>query len=99
MSGNKGLVALLAVLAGVAEAKDIFVSPTGTGTGSQTSPFGSIQSAVNAAAAGDTIYLRNGTYAPSANIQITKSGTASAPIVMKPYEDEKVVLDGENMPG
>ncbi|SPO01839.1 related to pectate lyase L precursor [Cephalotrichum gorgonifer] len=83
----------------VAQAADIFVSPTGTGKGSIDAPFGSIQSAVNAAAAGDTIYLRAGTYRPSANIQITKSGTRTSPISLRPYGSEKVILDGENMPG
>lgn len=80
-------------------AKDIYVSPTGTGTGSSTAPFGSIQSAVNAAVAGDIIYLRAGTYKPTANIQITKSGTNSQPITLRSYEKEKVILDGESMPG
>ncbi|KAH9860389.1 hypothetical protein J1614_011720, partial [Plenodomus biglobosus] len=80
-------------------ARDIYVSPTGTGTGSQTAPFGSLQSAVDAAAAGDVIYLRAGTYRPSANIQITKSGTRTQPITFRSFGTEKVILDGENMPG
>ncbi|OLN87139.1 Pectate lyase L 4 [Colletotrichum chlorophyti] len=91
-------VALLAVLSGVA-ARDIFVSPTGTGSGTLAAPYGSIQSAVNAAAAGDTIFLRQGTYAPSANIQVSKSGTRTSPITLRPYQNERVVIDGENMPG
>ncbi|KAI8208772.1 hypothetical protein K4K52_001113 [Colletotrichum sp. SAR 10_76] len=91
-------VAILAILSGAA-ARDIFVSPTGTGTGTQTAPYGSIQSAVNAAVAGDTIYLRQGTYAPSANIQFSKSGTVTSPISVRPYQSEKVIIDGENMPG
>lgn len=91
-------IALLAILSQVT-ARDIFVSPTGTGSGTQAAPYGSIQSAVSAAAAGDTIYLRQGTYAPSANIQFSKSGTATSPISVRPYQAEKVVIDGENMPG
>ncbi|GKT64748.1 pectate lyase [Colletotrichum tofieldiae] len=91
-------VAVLAILSGAA-ARDIFVSPTGTGTGTLDAPFGSIQSAVAAAAAGDTIFLRKGTYAPSANIQIGKSGTRTSPISIRPYQGEKVIIDGENMPG
>jgi len=91
-------IGLLAILSRVT-ARDIFVSPIGTGSGTQTAPYGSIQSAVNAAAAGDTIYLRQGTYAPSANIQFSKSGTTTSPISVRPYQGEKVVIDGENMPG
>lgn len=91
--------ALLAVLLGNTQAADIYVSPTGTGTGSITAPYGSIQSAVDAAAAGDTIHLRAGTYSPTANIQITKSGTATSPITLRSYEEEAVILDGEELPG
>ncbi|EOD46175.1 Pectate lyase [Neofusicoccum parvum] len=89
----------LVLLAGSAQAADIYVSPTGTGTGSITAPYGSIQSAVNAATAGDTIHLRAGTYKPTTNIQITKSGTVTAPITLRSYENEAVVLDGESLPG
>lgn len=89
---------LLAFLAG-ANAKDIFVSPTGAGSGTLTSPYGSIQSAIDAAKAGDIIYLRKGTYAPSKNIQVKTSGAKGNPITIKPYMNEKVVIDGENMPG
>jgi hypothetical protein len=92
-----GVVAL-GLFGGVA-AKNIYVSPTGKGSGTLESPYGSIQDAVNAAAAGDTIFLRGGTYAPSANIQVKKSGTRTAPISVRPYQNEKVVIDGENMPG
>jgi len=92
------LVPALNLLSGVT-AKSIYVSPTGNGSGTLESPYGSIQVAVDAAAAGDTIFLRGGTYAPSANIQIGKSGTRTAPISVRPYENEKVIIDGDNMPG
>ena len=88
-----------AVLATTVHAKDIYVSPSGTGTGSSTAPYGSIQSAVNAAVAGDNILLRAGTYKPTTNIQITKSGTRISPITLRSYGSEKVVIDGEGLPG
>ncbi|KAF2125618.1 polysaccharide lyase family 9 protein [Dothidotthia symphoricarpi CBS 119687] len=94
-----GIVATLVALSTTGQSKEIYVSPTGTGTGTSTAPYGSIQSAVNAAVAGDVIYLRAGTYAPTANIQITKSGTLTQPITLRSYGKEKVILDGENMPG
>ncbi|CRK31339.1 hypothetical protein BN1708_015937 [Verticillium longisporum] len=84
---------------GSALGRDIFVSPSGSGTGTLAAPYSSIQAAVNAAAAGDTIFLRAGTYAPSANIQVGKSGTRTAPISVRPYQSEKVIINGENMPG
>jgi pectin methylesterase-like acyl-CoA thioesterase len=91
--------AVLTALSGIAQSKDIYVSPSGTGSGSQAAPYGSIQSAVNAAAAGDTIYLRAGTYKPTTNIQITKSGTRTSPITLRSYEKEKIIIDGEGLPG
>lgn len=87
-----------ALITGVS-AKSIYVSPTGNGSGTLESPYGSIQTAVNAAAAGDTIFLRAGTYAPSSNIQVGKSGTRTSPITVRPYNTEKVIINGENMPG
>ncbi|RYP13087.1 hypothetical protein DL765_007036 [Monosporascus sp. GIB2] len=92
-------IALLAALPHVAHGADIFVSPRGTGSGSKVDPFGSIQSAADAAKAGDTIYLRAGTYVPTTNIQITKSGTRTAPITLRPYGDEKATINGEGLPG
>lgn len=59
---SKSFVVALAALIGATLAKDIYVSPVGTGSGSASAPYGSIQSAINAAVAGDNILLRAGTY-------------------------------------
>ncbi|KAL4809884.1 pectate lyase [Aspergillus unguis] len=82
-------------------ATDIYVSPTGsaTGNGSLETPYLSIQDAIDAATPGSTIYLRGGTYSPTTNIQITKSGTASEPYILRAYDGEDVVIDGEELPG
>ncbi|KAI0970407.1 polysaccharide lyase family 9 protein [Xylaria arbuscula] len=90
---------VLAVLAHRSYAADIYVSPTGTGSGTIDAPYGSIQTGVDAATAGDTIYLRAGTYSPTTNIQITKSGTVTSPITLRSYNDEEVIIDGEAIPG
>ncbi|KAF9048101.1 pectate lyase [Hymenopellis radicata] len=92
---------VVGLLSSSAQAATLYVSPTGTssGTGTITSPFGSIQSAVNAATAGSTIYLRAGTYSPTTNIQITKSGSAGSPYVVSAYQNEKVIIDGEALTG
>jgi len=78
----------------------LYVSPSGSnsGTGTITSPYLSIQSAVDKAVAGDTIYLRAGTYSPTTNIQIKKSGTSSAYYTLSAYSTEKVIIDGEALP-
>ncbi|KAI1251472.1 hypothetical protein MGN70_006040 [Eutypa lata] len=91
--------AVLALLVRGSQGAEIYVSPDGSGSGTIDAPFGSIQDAVDVAAAGDTVYLRAGTYSPTTNIQISTSGTATSPITLRPYEGEAVVLDGEELPG
>ncbi|WP_267897452.1 right-handed parallel beta-helix repeat-containing protein [Micromonospora deserti] len=66
--------------------------------GTLSAPLRTIQRAVDLAQPGYTIYLRGGTYAPSTNIQILKNGTSSQPITMRNYTNERVIIDGENMP-
>lgn len=85
----------------VALAADIFVSPDGSnsGSGSSSSPYLDIQDAVDAASAGDTIYLRGGTYRPTSNIHFTSKGSSSNPYTITSYEGETVIVDGDNLPG
>lgn len=80
---------------------DIYVSPEGSdsGDGSVDSPIASIQDAVDLAVPGDTIFLRGGTYSPTTNIQIVKSGTEVVPYTLTAYEGEEVIIDGEALPG
>ncbi len=85
---------LLAAIAGV-PAMDYFVAPAGNdgNTGrSITLPFATVQRAVNAAVAGDTIYLRAGTWREA--VIVTKAGTAAAPIVIAAYGSEKPMMKG-----
>ncbi|KAG4253836.1 hypothetical protein FPRO03_07796 [Fusarium proliferatum] len=70
-----------------------------SGSGSSSSPLADIQAAVNAASAGDTIYLRKGTYRPSKNIHFTKKGSSSKPYTIRSYNKEEVIVDGGKMPG
>lgn len=82
-------------------AANIFVSPNASnnGNGSSGSPYRSIQDAVDSAQAGDTIYLRGGTYRPSSNIHFKKKGTSSKRYTISSYQSEEVIIDGNNMPG
>jgi hypothetical protein len=81
-------------------ASDLYVASNGSdgNPGTLTAPLKTIQRAVDLAQAGTTIQVRGGTYAPSTNIQLLKSGTASQPITLRNYNGERVVIDGENMP-
>ncbi|KAI7330462.1 hypothetical protein KC315_g5667 [Hortaea werneckii] len=77
------------------------VAPTGSdgAAGTLAAPFRSIQVAVDKVSAGDTIYLRGGTYSPPTNIQIKKSGTSSARITLAAYQSEVPIVDGEALKG
>lgn len=72
-----------------------YVSPEGNdhNNGSIKAPFLSISKAVEHLAPGTTLYLREGTYHEEINIEGLK-GTEEAPIVIRPYKDEKVIIDG-----
>ncbi|MFF5973804.1 pectate lyase [Streptomyces sp. NPDC012769] len=57
-----------------------------------------LANAVRNATPGTVIQVRGGTYYPSATLQSTANGSASAPIRLEPYGAEKVVIDGSNLP-
>jgi hypothetical protein len=72
---------MLALCPATAHAKDWFVAPGGAGTGTQGSPFGSIQDALLVSEPGDTVIVRPGTYSES--IKTVRSGSAGSPIVIR----------------
>ncbi len=69
-----------------------YVSTGGSDTnpGTLSQPFKTIQKAAGTAAAGDTVYVRAGTYAE--RVTFSKSGTAAAPIVIRGYDTERPVV-------
>ena len=79
--------------------KTLYVATSGSDSaaGTVAAPLATIQKAIDLSAAGTTIAVRGGTYAPTTNLQITKSGTSSAPITLTNYNGEKVLLDAEGM--
>ncbi|UUU20102.1 right-handed parallel beta-helix repeat-containing protein [Streptomyces sp. DSM 40750] len=93
-----GLVALSSPSAYAATSLYVATNGNDSNAGTLSAPLRTIQRAVDLAQAGDTILIRGGTYAPTANIQLLKSGTASQPIRMGNYNGERVVIDGEGMP-
>lgn len=84
---------------------EYYIAPDGndeTGDGSLESPWLNLQKAVNAALPGDVIYCRGGRYhftwrdsSGKLTVRIKNSGTAEAPITIRPYEDEIPVFDFE----
>ncbi len=102
--------ALLVFLVPVsARAATYYVSPTGSDTaaGNMAAPFASWARAQTAAAAGDTVYFRGGTYkytdatstcngstsASIAAVALSKSGTSGNPISYVAYPGENPVFD------
>jgi len=75
----------------------IYVATTGndsTGTGLIGAPYATIQKAHDVAVAGDTIILRAGTYTPTAQTNLTKSGTTNNLITLTNFTGETVTIDG-----
>jgi hypothetical protein len=87
----------LASCACSAVAGDLFVATGGddaTADGSMGLPFASLAAACSAAAPGDVVQVRGGTYQFAAEERLRPVGTVDAPIRIQPYEGESVVLDG-----
>jgi len=81
-------------------AETYYVSPSGSddSAGTFEAPFQSIQKAHDAVQAGDTIFVRGGTYKPNQQTVFRTNGNANAYIVLKSYPGEKPVIDAENLP-
>lgn len=79
---------------------DIVVSTSGSdsGAGTLASPYLTIAKALAAAAPGDTIAIRGGTYYPTSTLQLLTSGTATKRITLTDYNGETVKIDGSDMP-
>lgn len=94
------------VLAGMASAANWYVSTTGKDSNdgkTLATPFLTVAKATGAVAAGDSIYIRSGTYASTTPITITTSGTAAKSIWMGIYPadlkttDSRPILDFSGM--
>src|SRR5687768_17547652 len=75
-------------------AKDIYVSGVNgndSNTGTLDKPYKTVGKASGAAAAGDVIHLRAGTYPKS---WINAQGNATSKIIFQSYAGEKAIFDG-----
>jgi parallel beta-helix repeat protein len=75
-----------------------YVSPSGSdsNTGSSTLPFKTVQKAVTAAQAGDTVFIHEGVYGESVTIPNSGSET-NGYITIQNFPGERAVLDGTNL--
>jgi len=79
-----------------AQATEYFVAPTGSDTnpGTMAQPFATIQKGHDVAVAGDTVWLRAGTYKNTRQIKLSRSGTSdSMRIKLWAYQNENPILD------
>ncbi|MGB7567804.1 MAG: right-handed parallel beta-helix repeat-containing protein [Chitinivibrionales bacterium] len=105
----KSIAAVIVInflIATSASAATYYVSPTGNdnAAGSLAQPFATLQKGNDAAVAGDTVYLRGGTYSittpanSGAGISITKSGTSDTKrIYFWAYPGETPLFDFSNL--
>ena len=79
---------------------DYYVAPGGndSGDGSEGSPFATVQKAHDVAKPGDLIYLRGGTYKPTAKTVFKAEGTAAQPIILRSYPGETPIIDASQLP-
>ncbi|MEP7052977.1 MAG: right-handed parallel beta-helix repeat-containing protein [Pseudomonadota bacterium] len=94
----RGLLVFVGLLFSTAGARaaEYYVSPTGSdaNAGSLAAPFASLQKGNDVAEAGDTVWLRGGTYRLSTQIKLSKSGKSDAQrIKYWAYQQELPVFD------
>jgi hypothetical protein len=103
-------VLLLALLPTLLGATTYYASPAGSDSNPGTTyaqPFRTVARGIQAASAGDTIILQDGTYpadtiygggsTSGALLWINKSGTAGSPITLKAEHKQKAILDCGNV--
>ena len=87
------MLAYALVLTGVAHAATYYVATTGSdfnkGT-SETTPFLTVNKAVDTMVAGDTTYVRGGLYI-GPGVRFRRTGTAAAPIKLLNYPGESPI--------
>lgn len=94
-TGGKRLAAATEPLESRVLLSAYFVAATGgsdANPGTLAKPFATIQHAADLAKAGDSVYLRGGTYRET--VHPLQSGTAAAPITFTAYNNENVKIDG-----
>ncbi|QEG36442.1 right-handed parallel beta-helix repeat-containing protein [Bythopirellula goksoeyrii] len=96
-------VVVLCCAVGIAstDAAEFYISPGGSNgnNGSQGSPWGTFDYAIDRINPGDTLFVRGGTYSLNSRIQIRsdEGGTSNNPINIWSYPGESPVLDFDSM--
>ena len=85
---------ILTVAAARGQAAEYYVAPTGddNAPGTKESPFHTVQKAADTMVAGDTCFLREGTYRET--VRPKEFGQEGSPIRFVAYPGEKAIIDG-----
>ncbi|GEM_PF-2406633 len=88
---------ILSMISPAAFGRTYYVAKTGNDAnpGSASQPWRTIQKAANTLVAGDTVFIRAGTYAEQ--VLPANSGTAGNPIVYMSYPGDVVTIDGNSV--
>ncbi|MDP4623846.1 MAG: right-handed parallel beta-helix repeat-containing protein [Akkermansiaceae bacterium] len=91
-------LACMALSVSFLTAGELYISPAGNDAnpGTLAAPWKTFSKAAASISAGDTLFMRSGTYAERL-ILSGKSGTAEAPIVICAYAEETAVIDGDTL--
>lgn len=94
LSESQSLIPRVRKLKSAALAINYYVAKTGNdaNAGTLLSPYLTIQKGVNSAVAGDTVFVKAGTY--NEYVTFNASGTVGNPIVLKNYGSDVVTVDG-----
>ena len=90
------IIVILGLVSRVADtmAANYFALPNGSGTSCTIDTPCTLNSGLAKIAAGDTLFLRGGTYSQS--LSFSKSGTFASRITISGYPGEAAVIDGHN---
>ena len=96
-TGTRMFLSAVALAATTSFAADYYVAPGGSNTnaGTLAQPFLTIQKAASVMAAGDTCYIRAGTYRET--VSPANSGTAASHITFRAYGSETVTVSGADV--
>jgi parallel beta-helix repeat protein len=94
---------LLLIAASAAPAATYYVAARGgsnSNRGSISAPFATINRGIQAANAGDTVYVRGGTYHALVYVGPSDGGASGRPVVISGYPGETAIVDGQGaLPG
>ncbi len=96
---NRNVYGARSYKASVQSANAIYVAPNGadSNSGTKDAPFGTIQKALDTVVAGQTVYIRGGTYALSQRLVTKRGGTVNAGITITGYPGETPIIDATQM--